>query len=158
MTNEFADEIDEILTEVLSNVEPAHEQDLEQTVTFGQSVSAEQQTTIVDNRIEQLAADLDVPDATVNLAKSLRDQYRDQRGDLIGTALELVAASCLYCAVKVTEEPLDPTDFATTDHTVVTRKSLLRRSKNIASTVSLPIRVLRQRTICGPVLRRTRRD
>lgn len=137
MTDEFVDEIDDILTEVLSDVEPAHEQGIEQTVTFGQSVSVEQQTTIVDERIEQLAAELDIPDATVNLAKSLRDQYRDQRGDLIGTALELIAASCLYCAVKVTEVPLDPTDFATTDEAVVTRKALLRRSKDIASTVGL---------------------
>lgn len=111
--------------------------EIEQNITFGQSVSAEQQTLIVDDRIDQFAADLEIPVATVDLAKSLRDQYRDQRGDLIGTALELAAASCLYCAVKVTEVPLDPTDFVTADDTVVTRKALLRRSKDIVSTVGL---------------------
>ncbi len=70
------------------------------------------------------------------MAKSLCSQYRDQRGDLIGAALELVAASCLYCAVKVTEVPLDPTDFVVVDETI-TRKILLRRSKDIASTLGL---------------------
>ena len=137
MSEEFIEEIDDILSDVLSDVDSTSPAEIEQTITFGQSVSAERQTAIVDDRIDQLAAELDVPEATVDLAKSLRDQYRDQRGDLIGTALELVAASCLYCAVKVTEVPLDPTDFVAADETVVTRKALLRRSKDIASTVGL---------------------
>ncbi|MDB9235875.1 transcription initiation factor IIB [Halorubrum ezzemoulense] len=137
MSDEFIEEIDDILSDVLSDVDSTSPAEIEQDITFGQSVSAERQTAIVDDRIDQLAAELDVPAATVDLAKSLRDQYRDQRGDLIGTALELVAASCLYCAVKVTEVPLDPTDFVAADDTVVTRKALLRRSKDIASTVGL---------------------
>ncbi len=137
MSEEFIEEIDEILSDVLSDVDSTSPAETEQNITFGQSVSAERQTAIVDDRIDQLAAELDVPEATVDLAKSLRDQYRNQRGDLIGTALELIAASCLYCAVKVTEIPLDPTDFVAADDTVVTRKALLRRSKDIASTVGL---------------------
>lgn len=137
MSEEFIEEIDEILSDVLSDVDSTSPAETEQNITFGQSVSAERQTAIVDDRIDQLAAELDVPEATVDLAKSLRDQYRNQRGDLVGTALELIAASCLYCAVKVTEIPLDPTDFVATDDTVVTRKALLRRSKDIASTVGL---------------------
>jgi transcription initiation factor TFIIB len=137
MSDEFIEEIDDILSDVLSDVEATSPAEIEQQITFGQSVSAERQTAIVDDQIDRLAADLEIPAATVDLAKSLRDQYRAQRGDLIGTALELVAASCLYCAVKVTEVPLDPTDFVTKDDTVVTRKALLRRSKDIASTVGL---------------------
>ncbi|QKG93519.1 transcription initiation factor IIB family protein [Halorubrum salinarum] len=137
MSEEFIEEIDDILSDVLSDVDSTSPAEIEQNITFGQSVSAERQTAIVDGRINQLAAELDVPEAAVDLAKSLRDQYRNQRGDLIGTALELVAASCLYCAVKVTEVPLDPTDFVAADDTVVTRKALLRRSKDIASTVGL---------------------
>ena len=137
MSDEFIEEIDDILSDVLSDVDSTSPGEIEQNITFGQSVSAERQTAIVDDQIDQLAAELDIPAATVDLAKSLRDQYRDQRGDLIGTALELVAASCLYCAVKVTEVPLDPTDFVAADETVVTRKALLRRSKDIATTVGL---------------------
>jgi len=137
MSDEFIEEIDDILSDVLSDIDSTSPRDIEQNITFGQSVSAERQTAIVDEKIDQLAAELEIPPATVDLAKSLRDQYRDQRGDLIGTALELVAASCLYCAVKVTEVPLDPTDFVTTDDSVITRKALLRRSKDIASTVGL---------------------
>ncbi|MEZ3170146.1 transcription initiation factor IIB family protein [Halorubrum sp. RMP-47] len=137
MSDEFIEEIDDILSDVLSDVESTSPGKPEQHITFGQSVSTERQTAIVDDRIDQLAVELEVPSATVDLAKSLRDQYRDQRGDIIGTALELVAASCLYCAVKVTEVPLDPTDFVTADDTVVTRNALLRRSKDIASTVGL---------------------
>ncbi len=137
MSEEFIEEIDNILSDVLDDVDSTSSEEIERSITFGQSVSAERQTAIVDDRIDQLAAELEIPTATVELAKSLRDQYRDQRGDLIGTALELIAASCLYCAVKVTEVPLDPTDFVAADETVVTRKALLRRSKDIASTVGL---------------------
>ncbi|OYR40761.1 transcription initiation factor IIB [Halorubrum sp. Ib24] len=137
MSDEFIEEIDDILSDVLSDVDSTSSAEIEQNITFGQSVSAERQTAIVDDRTDQLAAELEIPAATVELAKSLRDQYRNQRGDLIGTALELIAASCLYCAVKVTEVPLDPTDFVAADETVVTRKALLRRSKDIASTVGL---------------------
>jgi len=87
MSEEFIEEIDDILSDVLSDVDATSSAEIEQNITFGQSVSAERQTAIVDDRIDQLAAELDVPAATVDLAKSLRDQYRDQRGDLIGTAL-----------------------------------------------------------------------
>lgn len=137
MSDEFIEEIDDILSDVLSDVDSTSSEGIEQNITFGQSVSAERQTAIVDDQIDKLAADLEIPAATAELAKSLRDQYCNQRGDLIGTVLELIAASCLYCAVKVTEVPLDPTDFVAADDTVVTRKALLRRSKDIASTVGL---------------------
>jgi len=112
-------------------------EDLNQSITFGQAVSEERQTNIVNDRIDWLGDELDIPGATIDLAKSLCDQYRDQRGDLVGTALELIGASCLYCAVKVTEVPLDPTDFVEADNTIVSRKGLLRRSKDIANTVGL---------------------
>ncbi len=137
MSDKFSEEIDDILSDVLSEANSTSPGEIEQNITFGQSVSVERQTDLVDDQIKQLAADLNIPDATVDLAKSLRDQYREQRGDLIGTALELVAASCAYCAVKVTEVPLDPTDFVTAGDTVITRKALLRRSKDIASTIGL---------------------
>jgi transcription initiation factor TFIIB len=137
MTNEFENEIDDILSEVLEETHTDAAEEVEESVTVGQSVSRERQTTIVADHIDLLADELDVPGATVNLANSLCEQYREQRGDLIGTALELVAASCLYCAVKVTEVPLDPTDFVEADDTIVSRKGLLRRSKDIASTVGL---------------------
>jgi len=129
--------VDDILSDVLEDTHSEPAEDVGQGITFGQSISAEGQTSIVNDRINWLEAELDVADATGDLAKSLSDQYRDQRGDFVGTALELVAASCLYCAVKVTEVPLDPTDFVEADDTIVTRKGLLRRSKDIASTVGL---------------------
>lgn len=137
MSNEFENEIDDILSDVLEETHTDAAEEVEQSVTVGQSVSQERQTNIVSDRIDWLADELDVPGATVNLAKSLYDQYRDERGDLIGTALELVAASCLYCAVKVTEVPLDPTDFVEADNSIVSRRGLLRRSKDIANTVGL---------------------
>jgi transcription initiation factor TFIIB len=137
MSDEFLEEVDDILSEILNNSDSTSSREGEQNFTFGQSVSTEQQTTIVADQIDQLADELEIPTATADLAKSLRDQFRDKRGDLSGTALELVAASCLYCAAKVTEIPLDPTDFVAAGATVVTRKGLLRRSKNIANTVGL---------------------
>jgi len=137
MSNDLGDEIDDILSGVLEDTQSDPTEDLSQSITFGQSVSEERQTNIVNDRIDWLGDELDIPDATIDLAKSLSDQYRDQRGDLVGTALELIAASCLYCAVKVTEVPLDPTDFVEADDTIVSRKGLLRRSKDIATTVGL---------------------
>ena len=137
MSNELGDEIDDILSGVLEETHSDATEEVDQSVTFGQSVSEERQTNIVSDRIDWLGDELDVPDSTVDLAKSLCGQYRDQRGDLVGTALELIAASCLYCAVKVTEVPLDPTDFVETDGTIISREGLLRRSKDIANTVGL---------------------
>jgi transcription initiation factor TFIIB len=137
MSNELGDEIDDILSGVLEDTQSDSTEDLGQSVTFGQSVSEERQTNIVNGRIDWLGDELNVPDAAIDLAKSLCDQYRDHRGDLVGTALEMIAASCLYCAVKVTEVPLDPTDFVEADDKIVSRKGLLRRSKDIATTVGL---------------------
>lgn len=137
MSDDLGDEIDDILSGVLEDTQSDSTEDLSQSITFGQSVSEERQKNIVNDRIDWLGGELDIPDATIDLARSLSDQYRDQRGDLIGTALELIAASCLYCAVKVTEVPLDPTDFVEADDTIVSRKGLLRRSKDIATTVGL---------------------
>jgi transcription initiation factor TFIIB len=137
MSDNLGDEIDDILSGVLEDTQSDSTEDLGQSVTFGQSVSEERQTNIVNDRIDWLGNELDVPDVTIDLAKSLCDQYRDYRGDLVGTALEMIAASCLYCAVKVTEVPLDPTDFVEADDTIVSRKGLLRRSKDIAATVGL---------------------
>lgn len=138
MSDTFLSELDDIVSDALDDTQnTSTDIDVESTVTVGHAVSTEQQTSIIDDKIEWLSERLDVPPSTVELAKSLRDQYREKRGDLQGTALELVAASCVYCAVKVTDVPLDPTDFAKTDDEVVTRKSLLRRSKDIANTVGL---------------------
>jgi transcription initiation factor TFIIB len=137
MSEELSDQVDDILSGVLEDTQTESVEDVGQSVTFGQSVSDDRQTNIINDRIDWLGAELNVHDTTRALAKSLRDQYRDQRGDLVGTALELVATSCLYCAVKVNEVPLDPTDFVEADDTIVSRKGLLRRSKDIAHTVGL---------------------
>ena len=137
MSDDLGDEIDDILSGVLEDTQSDPTEDLSQSITFGQSVSEGRQKNIVNDRIDWLGDELDVPDATIDLARSLSDQYRDQRGDLVGTALELIAASCLYCAVKVTEVPLDPTDFVKADDTIISRRGLLRRSKDIATTVGL---------------------
>jgi len=137
MSDELGDEVDEILSDFLGDIEANSAEDVEESVTFAQAVSGERQTGIINNRMDWYAGELEIPDATVTLAKSLCEQYRNQRGDLVGTALDFVAASCLYCAVKVTEVPLDPTDFVEVDDTIVSRKGLLRRSKDIASTVGI---------------------
>jgi len=138
MTSNPSDEIDDVLSEVLPD-DPSSGTDQEAgpDFTIAQTVSEQNQQHVIDDQIERLSSDLEIPSATVDMAKSLRDQYRTQRGDLVGTALELVATSCLYCACKVTDVPLDPTDFVEAGDPVVTRKTLLRRSKDIAATVGL---------------------
>jgi transcription initiation factor TFIIB len=137
MSNQSGEEIDLILVELSAEMDAATEEDVKDQVTMGQAISDEQQISVTDEFIESLGKDLDAPEAARNLARSLCEQYRDVRGDLYGVALELAAAACLYCAVKVSEVPLSPTDFAEADDTVVTQKGLLRRSKEIASQVGL---------------------
>jgi transcription initiation factor TFIIB len=137
MSDELGDEIDDILSGVLEDTQSDSTEDLNQSITFGQAVPEERQTNIVNDRIDWLGDELDMPGATDEVAKSRCDQERDQGGDVIGTGLELIGASCLYGAVKVTEVTLDPTDFVEADNTIVSRKGLLRRSKDIANTVGL---------------------
>jgi len=137
MSDRISEEIDGILSDVLEDTEPKTIDTTTDNITFAQSVAPNKRLGEISKYIDTLAATLDVPTATVDLAKSLADQYRTQRGDLVGTSLELVSASCLYCGVKVTEEPLDPTDFVDADEAIMSRLALLRRSKDIASTVGL---------------------
>lgn len=137
MTDRISEEIDGILSDVLEDIEPSTIDTTTDNITFAQSIAPDKRLGEISKYIDRLAETLEVPTATVDLAKSLAEQYRTQRGDLVGTSLELVAASCLYCGVKVTEQPLDPTDFAEIDEEIVSRSALLRRSKDIASTVGL---------------------
>jgi transcription initiation factor TFIIB len=137
MTDRISDEIDGILSDVLEDIEPSTIDTTTDNITFAQSIAPDKRLGEISKYTDRLAETLEVPTATVDLAKSLAEQYRTQRGDLVGTSLELVAASCLYCGVKVTEQPLDPTDFADADEAIMSRLALLRRSKDIASTVGL---------------------
>lgn len=131
MGQEVSDEaLDDVLQEVLQD-------GASDTVTIAQSVADTERKTVTDEYIEGIAAELDVPAAAEQMAKSLRDQYRDQRGSLTGTALEVIATSCLYCACKASEVPLSPMEFVRADDTVVSRRALLRRSKDVATTVGL---------------------
>lgn len=138
MTAEGMDEIDDILNEVLPEKEGSDSvSSTDRDFTIAQTISASERQHVIDDEINRISELLDIPEPTAEMAKSLRDQYREKRGNLQGTALELVATSCLYCAAKVTEVPLDPTDFAEAGQSVATKTSLLRRSKDIAKQVGL---------------------
>lgn len=136
MADESKIELDDIVTEVLEGIEANDTGVPEKSVTIGHSVSPEIQDDVVDDYVEWLVNELDIPSETAQMAQSIYQQYRAERGDLEGTVLEVIASASLYCACKATEEPLDPDDFATVDG-ILSRRILLRRSKDIASKIGL---------------------
>lgn len=129
-------EFDDFLDDVRESGLPDSSDRLEEWVTIGASVTPVVRDDIIEDRIERLADDLEIPESTALLALSVYDEYQSERGDLAGTALENIAAASLYCACKVTSEPLDPTDFSEAEP-ALERRILLRRSKKIATTVGL---------------------
>lgn len=136
MSEDISENIDQILSDVLADIEK-DDPDIDHEVTFAQTVSEADRIDTLKAHIDEFAAKLDAPTEARTMAKSLSEQYRSSRGDLHGTAFDLVAASCLYCGAKVTETPLQPTDFTEIGGPIVSRNGLLRRSKDIASTVGL---------------------
>ncbi len=137
MSEKMSEEFDELLSDVLTETESVEPTVIEKEVTFAQSIEEDKLIQTIHNLIDQYGSELDVPAPSVNLAKSLSEQYRNQRGNLDGSVLELLAASCLYCGAKVTEVPLQPSDFRDIGGSIVSRKGLLRRSKDIAREVGL---------------------
>lgn len=137
MSKDISEEFDDILSDVLAEAESAEPNVADQEITLGQSIEKNKIIDTLHSLIDKYGSELDIPDSSIDIAKSLSEQYRNERGDFYGNALELLAASCLYCGGKVTEVPLQPNDFADIGGPVVSRKGLLRRSKDIASTVGL---------------------
>ena len=129
--------VDDILSEILTEARPRVDASADRPVTFGQELSPDDQDTMMGTQIDQLATALEIPAATAQLAKSMTEQYRTARGSLEGTALEMVATAAVYAASKLTEVPLDPTDFVDATPDVIHRKGLLRRSKDMVSTLGL---------------------
>jgi len=108
-----------------------------ESLTPGRKLTPSEQNTIMWEQIGVLARRVEIPDSSVILAKSMTEQYRTERGSLEGLALEIVATAAIYAASKVTGIARDPTDFAEAAGDAVTRKELLRLSKNLVSTLGL---------------------
>lgn len=126
--------------DVLDEVREANDADgsdmADGQLTIPQSVKPEFRENIIEDTIRWFAVQLEIPDPTVRMALSVSRQYEAERGDLKGTTLTTIAAGSLYCACKATEEPLTPTDFSETDSDL-SRRELLRRSKEIATKIGL---------------------
>ena len=137
MADDHSEFVDDILSEILTEARPRVDASADRPVTFGQELSPDDQDTMMGTQIDQLATALEIPAATAQLAKSMTEQYRTARGSLEGTALEMVATAAVYAASKLTEVPLDPTDFVDATPDVIHRKGLLRRSKDMVSTLGL---------------------
>lgn len=105
-------------------------------LTPGQSVYEERREEVVDSEIARLAGELKTNESTQTTAKSLFDQFANNK-EIYGYALEVLAAACLYTACKVESVPLSPDDFAAVPQTAYTRVILLRRVKEISSTLGL---------------------
>lgn len=106
------------------------------SLTPGQFVYEEDREEIVRSELARLAEELQIEESTQTTAKSLFDQFASKK-ELHGYAIELLAAACLYTACKVESIPLSPDVFAAVPETAYTRVILLRRVKQISSTLGL---------------------
>lgn len=91
--------------------------------------------------IERVANRINLDVSVINLAESTYEQYIDQREYPIDD-IEDTALACLYIAAKLKSNPITPEDIAEKDPVTTDRKTLLRRSKDITSDLSLNIEEL----------------
>jgi transcription initiation factor TFIIB len=86
--------------------------------------------------IERVANRLDFDIADINLAESTYKQQLEERNKPIDD-IEDNAMACLYIGAKLNGHPITPDDIVEPEPVTTDRKSLLRRSKHITSTLSL---------------------
>lgn len=141
---DFAEEIDTLLDDVISAEKPdepsadrEHNTDgwFRQEFTFRDQHDDEYIIARAGDEMEQYATEMADGESHMTMAEQLVDQYVAATERQFVT--ELVAASAFYCACKVNGGAVDPTEIAETGPAVVTRKHLLRRSKEIATTLGL---------------------
>lgn len=143
--DEFDATLDDILPEDLeeSVQEAATEVDhkappgawLLQHYSLTQEVAPDQRDEIGAEEIRQLADALEVPAVATQMAETLFTQYADQAEEVF--LIELYAAAALYGACKVNEVLVSPSEVADVGEDLLTRKVLLQRSKQIASSLGL---------------------
>lgn len=90
------------------------------------------------SNIERVANRIDLDVSEIKLAESTYKQYLEQRDDTIKD-IEDTALACLYIAAKLDGNPIIPEDITEEDPVTTDRKPLLRRSKEITSTLSLDL-------------------
>jgi len=88
--------------------------------------------------IERVANRIDLDVSVINLSESTYEQYLDQREYPIDD-IEDTALACLYIAAKFNGNPIIPKDITQEDPVTTDQKSLLRRSKDITSDLSLDL-------------------
>lgn len=142
--DEFTDEIDALLDDVISVDSPdeastttEHNTDgwFKEEFTFRDQHSDEYISRYATNEIEQYATKLEIAESHVMTSEQLIKQYITATEKQFVT--ELFAAAAFYCACKINGEGVDATEIADIGPAVVTRKHLLRRSKEIATTLGL---------------------
>ena len=95
--------------------------------------------------IERVANRIDMDVSVINLAESTYEQYHDQRKYPIDD-IEDTALACLYITAKYNGTPIIPEDITQEDPVTTDRKTLLRRSKDITSDLSLDLEGLHEIT------------
>lgn len=86
--------------------------------------------------VERVANRIDLDISIINLSESIYEQYLNQREYPIDD-IEDTALACLYIAAKIEGNAIIPEDITQEDPVTTDRKSLLRRSKDITSDLSL---------------------
>lgn len=90
---------------------------------------------VAAGEVSKAAATLDLPESTIGLANNTFAQYADRTES--SYIVELYAAAALYCAAKLSGEGVSPTEIVENGPGLLDEKKLLRRSKEIASTLGL---------------------
>lgn len=142
--NDFTEEIDTLLDEVISVEQPdepqtekAHNTDgwFKEEFTFRDRHDDEYIIDQGTSEIEQYATEIPNGESHATMAEQLIKQYVEVSERQF--IMELVAAATFYCACKINGGAVDPTEVPEIGPAVVTRKHLLRRSKEIATTLGL---------------------
>lgn len=128
--------IGDLLPEDIDETDATSTDSLLDERTFGHTVDADRATDTARREIDDLAATLDLSEATVSTANSIFEQFT-QKESLDGRIVELYSAACLYCSSKVNGDPVTPEEVSDAGDDLLTRKRLLRRAKAIASTLGL---------------------
>ncbi|GAB7012965.1 transcription initiation factor IIB family protein [Halolamina salina] len=146
LNEEFDQELDQLLPDSISLEDPPEEprsDSADSPTTWQQRVSnwhpshgvtAERQLELANREIDRYCEALDLPKSVKQMAEQTFKQYTATTDEFL---IELVVAGIVYSSAKLNEYPITPEDIVRTSNEMVTRKILLRTSKEIVSELGL---------------------
>lgn len=97
-------------------------------------ISDERRQELAEREIERYSEALSLPTAVTRMAEQTFTQYAAKSNELI---IELTVAGVIYSTAKLNGHPITPEDIVRSSQETVSRKILLRTSKEIVSELGL---------------------